>query len=157
MSNTAKWIAGAGQGLTWGAAFGAEINSLAAGSVAVSSIVIANGTALDLYADVSFALTGTTPASGAAYFALYLLALNQDASTYGDATASGTVLPGGSYLVASVPVPLSQTSAVLTGIARGIILPPGSFKFAIANQTGNALAASANTIAYRTYNENLNG
>ncbi len=54
-------------------------------------------------------------------------------------------------------VPLNKTVAVLTGMARGIILPPGNFKFAIANQTGNATAGSGNPIDYRTFNEQLNG
>lgn len=66
MSNIAKWVGGAGHGLTWGAAFGAELNSVASGSVAVYSTVINNSAALDLYADVSFSLTGTTPSSGVA-------------------------------------------------------------------------------------------
>jgi len=153
MSGVALWSTPS----AWAAAFGTEIDSLAAGDVAVSSVVIANGTALNLYSDVSFSLTGTTPTSGVAYFTLYLLPLNQDGSTYGDGTVSGAVLPGSNYQVGSVQVPLSVTSGTLTGMMRGIVIPPGSFKFAIANQTGNALAASPNTVSYRTYSENLNG
>ena len=157
MANLTKWAAGAGAGLTWTSCFGTELNSLATGSVAVSTTIIANGTPLDLYADVSFSLTGTTGATGSVYFALYLLPLNQDGTTYGDGTASGTTAPGATYMVSSAIVPNSKTSVALTGMFRGIILPPLSFKFALVNQTGNSLSASGNTIKYITYLENLNG
>jgi hypothetical protein len=156
MSKT-LWIAGAGVGLTWTSCFGTEINSLASGSVAVSSVVIANGTALDQTADVSFSITGTTPSSGSPYIALYLMPLNQDGTTYGDGTTTGTALPGSNYLVANVFLPLSLTSAALLGSVTGIVIPPGSFKFAVADQTGNSFAASGNAIKYRTYDTNLAG
>lgn len=156
MANLAKWAAGAGVGLTWTSAFGTEINSLAAGSVAVSTIVVANGTALDLYADISFSITGTTAATGTQYLSLYLMPLNQDGTTYGDGVASGTVAPT-QGAVANVALALGKTSVALVGMARGLVLPPGSFKLALVNNTSNAFAASPNTVAYRTYLENLNG
>ena len=54
---TEKWIAGAGQGLTWGDAFStATLNSIANGNAILSDIAITNGTALDIFADVSIAL-----------------------------------------------------------------------------------------------------
>lgn len=156
MSNIARWIAGT-LAPNWTAAFGTEINSLAAADVAVSSIVIDNATALDELFEISFSLTGTTPTTGVSYLTFYLLALNQDGTTYGDGTVSGAVLPGSNYQIASVQVPLGKTSAVLTGHTDKLDLPRGSFVLAVANNTGNALAASGNTISYRTTNENLNG
>ncbi len=156
MSKT-LWIAGAGVGLTWTSCFGTEINSVADGSVAVGSVVIANGTALDQTADISFSITGTTGASGSPYIAFYLLPLNQDGTTYGDGTVSGTSEPGANYLVGNVFVPLSLSSAALLGSITGIVLPPGSFKFVVGNQTGNSFAASGNAIKYRTYDTNLAG
>jgi hypothetical protein len=59
--------------------------------------------------------------------------------------------------VANVFLPLSLTSAALLGSVTGIVIPPGSFKFAIADQTGNSFAASGNAIKYRTYDTNLAG
>lgn len=156
MSKT-LWIAGAGAGLTWTSCFSTEVNSLANGSVAVGATVISNGTALDQTADLSFSVTGTTAATGSPYLGFYIMPLNQDGTTYGDGTASGTVAPAINYLFANIFVPNSITAAALVGNVTGFQIPPGSFKFAVVNGTGNALASSGNTIKYRTYDVNLSG
>lgn len=157
MANTTRWILNtAFTSVTFTAG---DLNSLASGGGALSTAAIANGTALDLYADVSFAVTvgGTTTATS--YMSLYLLPLNQDGSTYGDGYASSTsVVPTTSYLAASCTVKSGVTSgSTITGMFRGIVLPPGDFKFAISNNLGVALnATAALTVKYRSYNENLN-
>src|SRR4051794_9475755 len=97
MANLVKWAAGGGVGLTATSCFGTEVNSLAAGSVAVSTLVIANGTNLDILANLSFSVTGTTPATGSPTLDVYLLPLNQDGTTYGDGIASGTTAPSQIY------------------------------------------------------------
>ena len=159
MANRAIWGAGLGVGFTWTTAgfTAANFNSLAVGSAVVAATAIANATPLDVYADLSFSLTGTT-GTGSQFFAVYLQPLNQDGTTYGDNSATGTVPPQISYQVGSVVVPQSLTSTALVGMLRGIVLPPGSFKFALANFTSNSLASSAAAVvSYRTYVENLNG
>jgi hypothetical protein len=159
MANTTGWIAGRGQGLTWGSAgfTAANFNSLANGAGVVAATAIVNGTNLDLYADVSFSLVvgGTTAATS--FMALYLLPLNQDGTTYGDNT-TGSTLPAGAYLMSSAGVLVGVASgSAVYGTFRGVILPPGSFKFTISNNLGVALnAAAAAVVSYRTYNENLN-
>lgn len=159
-AGTSSWIAGNGQGLTYATAgfTAANFNSLASGSVVVASSAITNTSALDIYADVSFVLTvgGTTTATS--YLILYLLPLNQDGTTYGDNTANGTTLPGAGYQVASVQVLSGVTTGnTIVGTFRGVVLPPGNFKWAIGSELGIALNASAAaTVSYRTYNENLN-
>lgn len=157
MANTTRWIIDT----AWSAAAftAGDLNSLASGGGALSTTVIANGTNLDLYADASFVITvgGTTVAGS--YFALYLLPLNQDGSTYGDGYASSTtVLPVATYQAGSALVKVGVTSGnTVTGTFRGIILPPGSFKFAFGNLLTVALSATAAlTLSYRSYNENLN-
>lgn len=160
MANKTAWVAGSGQGLTYGSAgfTATDFNSLATGSVVVATSAVTNGTALDLYADVSFVLTmgGTTTA--ASYFSLYILPLNQDASTYGDGIGTGSVAPVAGYLVSSVGVKSGVTSgSTVTGTFRGMVLPPRSFKFAIVNNSTVALNASAAaTVSYSTFSENLN-
>lgn len=160
MANRTAWVAGTGQGLTYGTAgfTATDFNSLANGSVVVATSAITNGTALDLYADVSFVLTvgGTTTA--ASYFSLYILPLNQDASTYGDGIGTGSVAPIAGYLVGSVGVKSGVTSgSTVTGTFRGHVLPPGSFKYAVVNNSAVALnATAAATVSYRSYGENLN-
>lgn len=160
MANSTRWIAGGLQGLTYGAAgfTATDFNSLAAGSVVVAGTSLANGTALDLYADVSFVITpnATAAAGSNNYFSLYILPLNQDGTTYGDGIANGTVAPQASYLVGSCGVAASATP--MKGTVRGVVLPPGTFKFALVNNTTVAMhATSAATVSYRSYGENLNG
>ena len=46
-------------------------------------------------------------------------------------------------------------TAANEGTIRGIILPPGQFKWVIYNQLGVTMAGSANTAKYRTYNRQV--
>lgn len=154
---TEKWIAGTLQGLTWGSAgFSTEVNSLANGNAVIAANQIDNSTALDIFADVSVSLGSVTTSSGAPFIGLYLYPLNEDGSTYGDggfnSAAAGP--PPASYRVGAIVVPAS-TMGVLVGMVRGIILPPGKFKFLIYNQAGVTLAASSNTLDFRTYNRSI--
>jgi hypothetical protein len=160
VANRTSWTAGNGQGLTYGSAgfTAANFNSLASGSCVVAASAITNSSSLDLYADVSFVLTvgGTTTATS--LLVLYILPLNQDGTTYGDGASTGSTPPVSTYQVSSVLVASGVTSGnTITGTFRGVVLPAGNFKFAIASQLGVALNASAAaTVSYRTYNENLN-
>lgn len=161
MANKSSWVAGAGgSGLTY-ATSGftlTDFNSLAAANSVVAASAITNSSSLDLYADVSFSVVvgGTTTATSR--MDLFLLPLNQDATTYGDGAASGATLPSVGYQVASVGVKTGVTNGnAVTGTWRGVVLPPGNFKFAVVNQLGVALnATSSAAVSYRTYNENLN-
>jgi len=135
-----------------------DFNSLASGSVVVASGAVTNGTALDQYADVSFVVTvgGTTTATS--YFDLYILPLNQDGTTYGDGVANGSTAPTFGYRKASTGVKTGITSGnTITGTFPTVILPVGNFKYAIVNNLGVALnATAAATVKHRTFNENLN-
>ena len=159
MSNVATWLNPLGTSpSSWTAAFGTEINSLAAGSVAVSSVIISNTTNLYTDAWISVALGAVATGTGAPNLAFYVLPLNQDGTTYGDGTVSGTVLPGAGYSVGAITWAPSLASAAQTGQMKiGIEIPPNSFKLAVVNNIGNALAASGNTIAIATDAINLNG
>src|SRR5512139_2484931 len=101
---TEKWIAGSGQGLTWGDAFStATLNSIASGNAILSDVSITNGTALDIYCDLSLHLASaafTNPAQ----IPIYLYPLCDDASTYGDGRfgTSAAGPPVGTYLVGTI-------------------------------------------------------
>lgn len=150
------WAAGSGQGLTWGAAFGSEINSVVSGNAVLSSVAISNGTALDIFADVSISLGSVTPGAGAPYIGVYLVALNEDGTSYGDGRfgTSAAGPPASQYFVGAIPC-IASTAGVITGTLRGVILPPGTFKFIMYNLAGVTLAASSNVIDYRTYNRSV--
>ena len=170
-TNDTSWATGAGNtgaGLTWysaGFTTATDFNSLANGSCVAARSAIANGTALDLYADISGTLTvgGTTATTS--YLSFYVVPLNQDGSTYGDGLSyygsgfTGSTAPAAVYLA---PPAVGVTSGITSGNAitwtlRGIVIPPGSFIWVVCNNLGVALnSTAAATVQQRTYRENLN-
>lgn len=150
---TEKWVAGSGVGLTWTDAFSAAtLNGIVNGNAILSDVAISNGTALDVFADVSVNLASITVAAPA-FVGIYLMPLNKDGSTYGDGRfgSSAAGPPPSSNWVGNIIVPTG--AAANEGMVRGIILPPGTFKFLIYNQLGATLGGSGgNTCQYRTYN-----
>ena len=150
------WVSGSGVGLTWTACFGAEINSLTSTDAVQSSIPITNGTALDIFMDISAALGSITSGSGAPYIGFYLYPLNQDASTYGDGRFASAAAgpPPSTYFIGSVALIPSVTQAQ-EGSLTGITIPPGTFLLVAYNLSGANLAASSNAIKYRTYNRSV--
>ena len=115
---------------------------------------IDNSSALDVFADFSFNL-GSVAVVAPNYIGVYLYPLNQDGSTYGDGRfgSSAAGPPGSPYWVGNIVVPTG--TAANEGTIRGIILPPGQFKWVIYNQLGVTMAGSANTAKYRTYNRQV--
>lgn len=153
---TEKWIAGSGQGLTFGDAFStATLNSIASGNAILSDVSITNGTALDMFADVSIALASLAVVAPN-FIGVYLYPLNKDGTTYGDgrfgAAAAGP--PPGNYYVGQIGL-VAATQAQEGSTYTPIRLPPGTFKFVLFNQAGVAFAASGNTCQYRTYNRSV--
>lgn len=154
MSNTAIW----NSVLSWASAFGSEINSLASGSCAVSSTVLDNTTSLYTDGWVSVSLGSLATGTGAPSLDFYMLPLNQDGTTYGDGTASGSTAPAPAYYVGSITWNASLASGTQVGQLKLVgIIPPAKFKLAAVNNTGNALAASGNTVSFASDKFNLNG
>ena len=152
---TEKWIGGSGVGLTWTSCITASVlNSIVNGNAIISDVNIDNSTPLDVFADVSMAL-GSVAVVAPNYIGVYLYPLNQDGSTYGDGRfgSSAAGPPASSYWVGNIIVPTG--TAANEGTLRGIVLPPGQFKFVFYNQLGVTLAASANAAKYRTYNRQV--
>lgn len=163
MANRTAWTAGNGAGFTWTTAInGSDLASLANGSSVLSSVAdIANQTNLDLYADLAVRMTvaSAIPPAGA-YFGLYLAALLDDGATYGDGTlSSGSTIARSLPFapVGSIALETAAATTLLAGFVQGIVIPPGSLRFALYNGSGAALSAIAGNciVKYRTYNLNL--
>ena len=166
MASRTAWVAGNGVALTWSiAASGTDLTNLSSGNSVMSTVAdITNGTSLDIYADISARFTIASTAIGAgAHLDVYLVPLLDDAVTYGDGLftsgGAGTQVTG---VPAYAPIGIMQirnaTLTLMAGFVQGIIIPPGSFRFALANQTGTATSSAATNCAlkYRTYNLQLN-
>lgn len=162
MASRTAWTAGNGAGLTWATAINsADMASMTNAQSVVSSVAdIANGTNLDIWADISVRLviSSSTIAAGA-NIPIWLFALLDDGSTYGDgqftngtaASKTPTFPP-----VGIVPLVVAAAQTTLVGFVQGIIIPPGSFRFAMQNNSGFSLTSGTQTVKYRTYNTNLN-
>jgi|SRR5215469_4033743 len=162
MANRSAWIAGNGVGLTWSTAINsADMTSLANGSTVVSSVAdIANGTNLDQFMDLSAeCLIASSTIAAGAVLSFWIYALLDNGSTYGDGNfVNGTQKAATPAFPPTAVMPLVAAAAQtnLYGFAGGILLPPGSFRIAIQNNSGFAFTAGAQTVKYRTYNINLN-
>jgi hypothetical protein len=154
---TEKWIAGSGVGLTWTAAYtaGSTFNSIANGNAIISDLQIDNSTALDIFCDFMF-VGGSITTVAPNFIGVYIYPLNSDNSTYGDGKfgSSAAGPPPSQYCKGTIILPVG-TQALTGQVGSPIIMPPGKFKFLIYNQAGNPLAASGNTILYRTYNRSI--
>jgi hypothetical protein len=155
MVSRTAWTAGNGVGFTWTALTVSA--TLANGNSQLDNADIANQTNLDMFADLSISLTiaSSTIAAGA-YIAFWLAALNQDGSTYGDnhvTTTAAAVTP--SYpSIAIIPCFAAAAQTSIIGNALGLVIPPGTFRWIIQNNSGFTLTAA--TAKYRTYNINNN-
>jgi hypothetical protein len=161
MADIAKLVYGTATGSTWTSAgfTASDFNSRANGSVVVATTALDNDTGLDLEAEVSFTVEVGGTTTTASRFDLYILPLNQDATTYGDGATTGTTIPAASYWATSCVVRTGVTSGnAVVGTFPRVPLPAADFKFAIVNYTGSALDSSAAAaVQYRTVNRNLNG
>jgi hypothetical protein len=162
MANRTAWIAGNGAGFTWTTAINSsDLVSMANANTVLSTVAdIANQTALDMWMDISVrcAIASNTIAAGA-NLALWLFALLDDGSTYGDgqftagtqAAKTPTFPP-----IGTIPLVAAASQTLLVGYIQQVQIPPGSFRLALQNNSGFALTAGTQNVKYRTYNLNLN-
>jgi hypothetical protein len=157
MSN--NWIAGSGQALTMGVAFNATdiTTSLPTnGQSVLSTVTIANQTALDKLCDLSISLTiaSSTIVAGA-NIAFWIAELAADNTIYGDGQlTAGTVatLTPAWAPVGVIPLFAAAARTTLIGTLQGIVIPPRSFKFIFQNNSGFTLTNTTTLIDYITYN-----
>jgi hypothetical protein len=150
-------------GLGWTALFNsADLASLAHGDSVLSSVAdITNGTSLDQFIDISMslAIASATPTAGD-YVGFFLAALNQDGSTYADGSfPSGTAKAWAPSWQAAATIVLQSGGGAITslvGLAQGIVIPPGSFRFVCYLATSSiSLSSGTQTVKFRSYNVRL--
>jgi hypothetical protein len=123
-----------------------ELNALTDGSNKIGA-AIDNTTDLALFMDVELYLASFTPVSPA-FINLYLIP-SVDGTNYEDGGDSVDPLQG----VQKYTRGLSTTATAKLAVYPRIILPPGLFKLLLMNESGASLAASGNTLKYRTYSQ----
>lgn len=135
----------------------ADFNALASSSGILSTATaVANGTTRRLYADLSFiTVTSTFTPTAGGHLAFYLLPLLDDGTSYpnnANGATAGTQ-PAITYFAGAIA--FGTTALAHAGMMRGVLIPPGTFKWYVINRTGVALPASATamTCKYRLYGE----
>lgn len=120
-----------------------ELNALGNAMMSSASSAVDNTSNLDLFMDLElYVHTQGSARSAGATVEVYILP-TVDGTNYADATY------GNPELVAVFPLDAATTARY--GIRRDIPIPPGSFKLALYNRTGQAFAATTSTLKYRTY------
>ena len=120
-----------------------ELNSLANGAVSAASGAIDNSSNLEMFADLELVLAAQGVArSGDAWVGVHRVQA-LDGTNYGDTNE-----------ITAPPIAVFTLDAATTARRLhlpDISIPPGLFKFFVRNSTGQALAASGNTLSYRTH------
>lgn len=131
---------------TIGTALATELNSLASGTNSAASAAIDNSASHAIYHDLELVCTfGTAPAANSAV-EVYIVP-SVDDTNYAD--GGGSVTPAGN-LLAGVFFVRAVTTAQRVAL-RGVEVPPGSFKYVLRNTSGQAMAATSNTLRYRPH------
>lgn len=119
-----------------------ELNSLATATNSSASAAIDNTSALDLLVDLELVVTyGTNPTAGTTVDVYMVQAL--DGTNYSDVDVTAALSVGSFPLKAS-------TSAQRIPL-KDVPIPPGLFKLFVRNLAGQTMAASGNTLKYRTH------
>lgn len=130
-----------------------ELNSLAdstsdtTGFSAVGA-EIANGTALNRFIALELVLATQGAARTAGGFVAVYINLSADGTNYDDTSNKAFA-----QLLAVFPLDAATTARRLT--LADIPIPPVDFKMLVLDDTGQAFAATGNSLSYRTYNETV--
>jgi hypothetical protein len=143
-------------GFTWtNPTFAAGFQTMVNGNTCMGSADITNGTSLDQFADLSIRCTiaSSTIAAGANITA-WIYALLDNGTTYGDgqlaSAGTSTAITPTFSACAIIPLVAAAAQTTLVGFAQQIVLPPGTFRFAVQNNSGFTFTA-ANCL-FRSYN-----
>ena len=147
MATTFQWVAP--EALT--AYLGTELNTLADSTsdttwFSAVGAEIANETGLYQYIELELVIAAQGAARSAGAFVAVYINYAADGTTYDDTSNKAF-----SELLAVFPLDAATTARRLT--KANIPIPPLDFKLLVLNDTGQALAATLNTLKYRRHNE----
>ena len=125
-----------------------ELNALANGANKITTTPVSNYVELDLYADFILNLEAQGAARDVdAHVNLYILARADEVNyPYG----GDTLNPSNNSWIGSFIFDAALDARI--GVIRGVLLPPEDFHVLIINSTGQAFAATGNTLKIRRYN-----
>jgi hypothetical protein len=122
------------------------LNSLANNAAALSA-AIDNDADLDVYADIELVVTyGTNPTDQSLVECYVVRTI--DGTNFEDASTTGPILPRASFVGGFSLRAVTTAQRIVIPEVR---LPPRDFKIFVVNKSGQAMAASGNTVKLKTY------
>jgi hypothetical protein len=118
-----------------------ELNALGVASYSNASSAINNSSALNLFDDLELVVDFVSAPTAGGYVSVYLLPA-VDGSNYADGSSS--IVPAAQTLVATIDI-LATTAAQRLSF-RNVPIPPGLFKYMVANNTDQAFPATGSTL-----------
>lgn len=133
----------------------ATLNALGIDTTDLGSTVIDNQTNLDTFMDLELKLASyDISAQSNPAVTVYIVESidgGTDYDTASDAVSADDSMPPSDKIIAVIGVRPGIGAEVKTAIKSMIPIPPSKFKLMVRNETGVALAATGNTLEYRTY------
>ena len=123
------------------------LDALGASTGKAITAALDNSGLLNLWADLELSVTFALAPTVNTVVEVYLLPSLDGGTTYPDGSA--TVLPQAALYVGGFVVRAVTTAQVM--ILRGVVLPPGFYKYLVQNTTNRAFPASGSTLTQATY------
>lgn len=144
---TIKWH----NGISVASLLTTELNSLANGAAAITASAVDADTDLATHGDFELVVTYGTNPTADSVVDLYLIR-QVDGTNYEDGSTTGPILPANGWVG-------SFTLRAVTTAQRIIVpkveLPPLDFHVLVVNRSGQAMAASGNTLKLKRYGKQV--
>ncbi len=131
------------------------LNSLADDTTDLGATVIDNQTNLDTFMDLELTLASyDISAQSNPAVVVYIIESvdgGTDYDTATDAVSAAASLPSADKIIAVIGLRVGTGAEAKTAVKSMVPIPPSKFKLLVRNETGVALAATGNILAYRTY------